>query len=181
MWEIYDELIAAIPRDLQVSDCLIGLHWTLIRSRGMGMALTPFERSHFGPTGASVIAGIGEQIAGMPVSKLAEYVKSWNPFEATLGLAAINSVFNSAEQVERLCEQPLSSQSKLSALVHYADVVRAKKVAVIGHFPDLDTLSGVCELTILRAQPGGRGSAGPCMRVRSAVTGFRVHHGNRPH
>jgi uncharacterized protein len=155
MWEIYDSLIAAVPPDQHVSDCLIGLHWTLIRSGGIGMALTPFEgsRSH-GPKGASVIAGIGERIAGMSVRKLAEYVKSWNPFEATLGLAAINSVFNSAEQVEQLYGRPLSSQNQVSAFVYYAEMMRGKKVAVVGHFPDLDVLSGICELTILERNPG---------------------------
>jgi uncharacterized protein len=155
MWDIYDELIAAVPSDVQVGDCLIGLHWTLIRSVGTGMALTPFERSHSGPMGASVIAGIGDQVAGMSVRRLAAYVKSWNAFEATLGLAAINSVLNSAERVERMCGLPLSSQSRVSAFVHYADMVRAKKVAVIGHFPDLDALSSVCELTILERNPSG--------------------------
>jgi uncharacterized protein len=154
MWEIYDELIAAIPPKLEVSDCLVGLHWTLIRSRGLGIALTPFERSHSGPKGASVIAGISKQIAGMSVCKLAEYVKSWDPFEATLGLAAINSVFNSPELVERIYRQPLSNQGNVSAFVHYADMVRGKRVAVVGHFPDLDTLSPVCELTILERNPG---------------------------
>jgi len=154
MWEIYDELIAAVPPDLRVSDCLVGLHWTLIRSFGMGIALTPFERSRTGPKGASVIAGIGKQITGMSVSKLAEYVKSWDSFEATLGLAAINSVFNSPEQVERIFGRPLSNQGKVSAFVYYADLVRAKKVAVVGHFPDLDTLSGICDLTVLERNPG---------------------------
>jgi uncharacterized protein len=154
MWEIYDALIAAVPTSLQVSDCLMGLHWTLIRSKGLGMALTPFEGSRHGPKGASVIAGIGDRIAGMPVHKLAKYVKSWNPFEATLGLAAINSVFNSAEQVEQLYGQPLSSQNQVSAFVHYAEKMRGRKTAVIGHFPDLDVLSGVCDLTILERNPG---------------------------
>jgi uncharacterized protein len=41
MWEIYDELIAEVPTDLRVSECLVGLHWTLIRSKTTGMALTP--------------------------------------------------------------------------------------------------------------------------------------------
>ena len=31
--------------------------------------------------------------------ELAQYVKSWNPYEASLGLAAINSALNSPEQV----------------------------------------------------------------------------------
>ncbi len=93
MWEIYDELIAAVPPDIKIGECLIGLHWTLIRSRGMGMSLTPFGAPRmYGPKGASVAAGIGERIAGMPVRELAQYVKSWNPYEASLGLAAINSV-----------------------------------------------------------------------------------------
>jgi uncharacterized protein (DUF4213/DUF364 family) len=152
MWEIYDELIAAVPPDLQISECLIGLHWTLIRSRGTGMALTPFERA-YGSKGASVIASIGERIAGMSVCKLAEYIKSWNPFEATLGLAAINSVLNSAEQIEQLYGQPLSNQKQVSAFVYYAEKVRGKKVTVVGHFPDLDTLSNVCDLTILERNP----------------------------
>jgi uncharacterized protein len=155
MWELYDELIALVPPDLEVRECLIGLHWTMIRSQGVGMALTPSEgsRSH-GPKGASVITGIGERIAGISVRKLAEYVKSWNPFEATLGLAAINSTINSAEQVERLYGQPLAHQNQVSAFVYYADMVRARKVTVVGHFPDLDVLSGVCELTVLERNPG---------------------------
>jgi uncharacterized protein len=42
MWKIYDELIAAVPPDLIVDECMFGLHWTLIRSRAIGMAHTPF-------------------------------------------------------------------------------------------------------------------------------------------
>ena len=55
MWEIYDELIETVPSDLRVADCLIGLHWTLIRAEAVGMALTPFGISRmYGPQGASV-------------------------------------------------------------------------------------------------------------------------------
>jgi len=81
-------------------------------------------------------------------------VKSWNPYEATLGLAAINSAFNAPEQVETLSGRPLSSQPPVSAFVHYSKLVSGKKVAVVGHFPDLDTLSPLCELTILERNPG---------------------------
>jgi hypothetical protein len=89
MWQLYDELIAAVPADIQIGECIIGMHWTLIRSRAMGMALTPFGAGRaYGKQGGSIIAGIGNRIAGMSVRKLAEYVKSWNPYEAALGLAA---------------------------------------------------------------------------------------------
>lgn len=155
MWKIYDELIAAVPSGLKVHECLIGLHWTLIRSQGMGMALTPFGAPRmYGPKGASVTARIGERIAGMPVSELAQFVKSWNPYEASFGLAAINSVLNSPEQVARLYGSPLSTQGQVSAFVHYAEMVRDKKVAVVGRFPDLNVLTDVCRLTVLERNPG---------------------------
>jgi uncharacterized protein (DUF4213/DUF364 family) len=155
MWEIYDELINAVPEDLKVAGCLIGIHWTLVRSRAIGMALTPFEGGRGrGAHGGSVIGGIGSQITGMPVRKLAEYVKSWDPFEATLGLAAINSFYNSPDQVEQLSGRPLLQQPQESAFAHYMDRVRDKKVAVVGRFPDLVDMSRVCRLTVLERNPG---------------------------
>jgi uncharacterized protein (DUF4213/DUF364 family) len=155
MWEIYDELIATVPPGLKVSECLIGLHWTLIRSQAIGMSLTPFGAPRmYGAQGASVIARIGERIAGMSVRDLAPYIKSWNPYEASVGLAAINSVHNSPDQVEKLSGRPLSAQGQVSAFVHYSERVRGKKVAVIGRFPDLDVLKEVCQLTVLERVPG---------------------------
>ena len=39
MWKIYDDFIPPLSLPyLRVDECLVGLHWTLIRSRGMGMA-----------------------------------------------------------------------------------------------------------------------------------------------
>jgi uncharacterized protein len=29
MWGLYDDLIAAVPSDLEVQDCVAGLHWFL--------------------------------------------------------------------------------------------------------------------------------------------------------
>lgn len=30
MWKIYDELIDAVPEDLRVSECCVGLGWTTL-------------------------------------------------------------------------------------------------------------------------------------------------------
>jgi uncharacterized protein len=155
MWEIYDELIETIPQDLKVADCLIGLHWTLIRSEAVGMALTPFGISRmYGPQGASVISGIGEQIVGMSVRELARYLRSWNPYEASLGMAAINSAHNSPERVRKLFGRPLEEQGNVSAFIYYSELVRGKKVAVVGRFPDLGVMSEICELKVLERIPG---------------------------
>jgi|WetSurMetagenome_2_1015567.scaffolds.fasta_scaffold07140_2 uncharacterized protein len=154
MWTIYDELISAVPDNLRVQECLVGMHWTLIRSNAIGMALTPSADRRYGKHGGSVISGISEKIAGMSVRRLAEFVKSWNPYEATLGLAAINSAINSPEQVEELSGHPVMDQPQISAFLYYGEMVRNKNVAVIGHFPDLDEFGKLCRLTILERNPG---------------------------
>jgi uncharacterized protein (DUF4213/DUF364 family) len=154
MWTIYDELIQMVPADLRVADCLIGLHWTLVRSNAIGMALTPFDRNRAYGCRGSASDGIGDRIVGMPVRDLAKYVKSWNPFEAALGMAAINSALNSPQQLEAMGGLPPSAQPQVSAFLHYAELVRGKKVAVVGRFPDLNSLSDTCRLTVLERRPG---------------------------
>jgi len=155
MWEIYNELIENVPQELRATDCLIGLHWTLIRSEAIGMALTPFGAARmYGPQGASVISGIGKRIQGMPLRDLARFVKSWNPYEASLGMAAINSAYNSPGKVEKMFGRPLSEQGQVSAFVHYSELVRGRKVAVVGRFPDLEVMNGICALTVLERVPG---------------------------
>jgi uncharacterized protein len=155
MWELYDELVSLVPEDSEVEHCLMGLHWTLIRSRCLGIAHTPFETERAcGPSGISVSATIGKRIAGMRVRKLAGYVKSWNPFEATLGLAAINSVLNSQESTDRLMNVPAAQQQNVSAFSYYANELKGKRVAVVGRFPGLDSLKDICELSVLERRPG---------------------------
>jgi uncharacterized protein len=155
MWELYDELITAVPPDLKVSECILGLHWTLIISKTVGIAHTPFESARScGAPGSSPISGIGDRIVGMSVRKLAEYAKSWNSYEATLGLAAINSALNTPQQFELLGGKPVSAQKQISAFEYYAERVSGKKVAVIGRFPDLEQFEKICRLSVLERNPG---------------------------
>lgn len=154
MWRIYDDLIAAVPDGPVVAECLIGIHWTLVRSEATGMALTPFDRGKGHGSGGFATSGIGRRIAGMPVRELAGFVKSWNPFEASLGLAAINSVLNAPARVEKMLDGLLPVQSQSNAFLQYRDSLRGKRVAVIGRFPDLEQLGSICRLTVLERMPG---------------------------
>jgi uncharacterized protein len=155
MWEIYDALVSLMPEDLKVEECLVGLHWTLIRSRCVGMAHTPFDGTGgFGASGASVTSGIGNQMTGMTVRRLAGYVKSWNPFEAALGLAAINSALNTPESADEFLGRPAAQQRNISVFSDYAEKLRGRRVAVIGRFPDLTPLQDICELSVLERRPG---------------------------
>ncbi|MBC3886827.1 hypothetical protein GH810_00655 [Acetobacterium paludosum] len=91
MWQIYDDLINAIPEDLTVLECMLGVSWTLVRSeQGLGVAKTI--------KGGKKGAELGN-VAGMKLKDLAQYAKSWNMLEASMGQAAVNSAFNTPSQV----------------------------------------------------------------------------------
>ena len=91
-------------------------------------------------SGGSVSASIGDRIARMRVKELAGYIKSWNPFEASLGLAAINSALNSSESVDKLLGCPAAQRQNISTFSCYVEKLKGRKVAVVGRFPDLGTL-----------------------------------------
>jgi uncharacterized protein (DUF4213/DUF364 family) len=87
----------------------------------------------------------------MALRELAAAAKSWNFAEASLGMAAINAYWNSAEHraVARALER-----GETEAFSAWRDRVRGKKAAVIGHFPRLEEkLGAVCELSILEKRP----------------------------
>lgn len=136
-WDrIYDEMIDSVPENLSVLECLVGLHWSLVRSEnGTGLARTVAAEDD------SIEL---YNITGMPLKKLASYVKSRNWLEASLGLAAINSVLNHQDYIEEISEPDNSN-----AFDNLVSAFEGKKVAMVGHFPMLEPLGEICELTII--------------------------------
>lgn len=148
MWQIYDELINEIPEELTVLQCMIGASWTLVRSeKGLGIAMT----IKGGKTGTEL-----SNISGMQLKKLAEYSKSWNMLEASLGMAAINAAFNNPSQVMDITGEPMvksDNPEKYNAFKVLEPNIQGKKVATIGHFPDIEKFNEICELSILEREP----------------------------
>jgi uncharacterized protein len=145
MWEIYDDLIELMPKDVVIEEFLAGLHWFLVRSLGVGMAMTPGE----GQSSLSYIGGV----AGKTVYEASQYIKSWNNFEAAMGLAAINSIINKPLEVEKFAGFPLEEQKNVSVFEYLKDAIKGKKVAVVGHFRDLEQISPICSLSVLERRP----------------------------
>jgi hypothetical protein len=144
-WKIYDDLLAAVPADVTVKECLAGLSWFLVRSLGTGVAMRPRELDE-------PVRGAGG-IAGMKVRELAERVKCWSNYDAAMGLAAINSVLNTQQQAQANCGVLLNECANEDVFNHLQDQLRGKKVAVVGHFHNLERLAPVCELSILERIP----------------------------
>ncbi len=144
-WKIYDELIAAVPEDSVVSACLAGLSWFLVRSQGVGVTMRPRECADAFPN-----AG---KLAGMKTRQLAAGIKSWNLYEAAMGLAAINSVLNAPGTVRRNCGSLLDETNTGDVFASLLDELRGKRVAVVGHFYNLERVAAVCNLSILERRP----------------------------
>jgi len=145
MWGIYDALIDAVPEDSVVRGCLAGLSWFLVRSEGVGVAMRPRE-------GGEIVPRAGK-LAGMKTREMASWVKSWNMYEAALGLAAINSVVNAPASVRRNCGALLDEGSDEDVFTTLLDELRGKRVGVIGHFYNLERVAAVCNLSILERKP----------------------------
>ena len=93
------------------------------------------------------------QLKGMKTRELASWIKSWNWYEAAFGLAAINSELNAPEAVARNCGPRLNASKDEDIFDTLLDEVRGKRVAVIGHFYNLERLKPICELSILERLP----------------------------
>ena len=146
MWEIYDELIELLPTNLKIKDFTAGLNWFFLDTGSVGMAMTPKE-------GISKISLSGK-VAGMQIRDAANLVKSWNNYEAALGLATINSFINSKGNVENWTGRTLAEQNRADIFDYMnEDKLAGKKVAVIGHFRRLERVSEICELSILERIP----------------------------
>ena len=144
-WKLYDDLIAAVPEDSQVSACLAGLSWFLVRSQGVGVAMRPRED-------AEGFSNAG-RLAGMKTRELAAGIKSWNLYEAALGLAAINSVLNAPDTVRCNCGLLLDETTDADVFACLLEELRGKRVAVVGHFYNMERVAAVCDLSILERRP----------------------------
>ena len=120
------DLLAAIPQDAAVRRVLVGAHWTVVCSRTCGLASTILGDK---PHGHERVRQVGKlhQKSGR---ELAEFARSEIPLEASIGLAAINSLI---EVDERQAVQ-------INAGDVLVDRAAGKKVALVGHFPFIPKL-----------------------------------------
>lgn len=145
MWKIYDELIADVPTDVVVQDVVVGRYWVAVRAGGVGLAMTQRE------TGAA--RGRSGDPVGMKARDLAEWVKSWNFLEASIGLATINATVNAPGALAR-AGLPEDENCRDGLFARVAASARGGKVALIGHFNGIERLAEACDLTVLERCPG---------------------------
>lgn len=149
-WEVYDRLVAAAAIDDGVEEVLIGLTWTLCcAGSGVGLAMSPGLASRTLPWPGT--------LAGRAVGELATWLYDWDPFRATVGMAAVNAAINSASPLQRSAAPIITGgPANLAVFEHFAGRLAGKQVVVIGRYPGLDIYAGRFEFSVLERQPGGQ-------------------------
>lgn len=145
-WEMYDRLLAGMPAGPPVRRYLVGQAWTVVDSGGMGLSMT-FPRP---PEDALALR---DSRVGATARQLAEGLRSWDLSVAALGMAAVNSCYNRQDRLEEMTGRRLTGTHCHPVFETMAEEVAGRKVAVIGHFPDLDGFGAGCDLTILERSP----------------------------
>lgn len=138
---ILDDLIGQLPgKSVPVRQVLIGAHWTVVCSRHVGMAATLMSEDPHGHTQVREAGHLHEKTA----QALAELSRSTNPLEASIGVAAINSLLDVDETQAR----------ELNAAHVLAERGRGHGVALVGHFPFIESLrTAVGQLWVIELHP----------------------------
>lgn len=138
---ILDDLIASLRVDATVEKVVVGAFWTAVVSRACGLASTTNapEYEH----GQRPVADAGS-LSEKSALELARLARSESLLEASIGLAAINSLL---DVDERRCVE-------LNAGDFLQEKGRGKRVAVVGHFPFVDRLrESAAHLWVLERRP----------------------------
>jgi uncharacterized protein len=145
--EIYNLLLESSQTDTVIQEVIIGLTWTFCQADGIGLCMSPGQLTRILPWSGTLV--------NQTVAKLAPWLKSWDSYQATVGMAAINAVINQSSPLLAKAQPifPLGS-ANLAVFEHFLPLIRGKKVVVIGRYPGLSEYEKEMNLTVLERQPG---------------------------
>jgi len=122
--EILNSLFSSIKEDSSIHQIFAGVHWTAVVSKYCGLSST-FQD----PPPHRTVTDVGA-LTQKSALELATYSKSDIQFEASIGMAALNSLIEINE----------SQCVELNAFDVLAEQGTDKKIAIVGHFPFIPKL-----------------------------------------
>jgi len=137
--KILDEVIASLKHDSVVHEVHVCVFWTAVVSKQCGLAST----LHEGHPIHKIVREPGK-LKGKSARELAKYAKSDRLLEASIGMAAINSLIDIDET--RCVEK--------NAFDVLAEKGAGKDIAIVGHFPWIPRLKDIARnLFIIEQRP----------------------------
>lgn len=137
--EIYDLLINDIPINMTVDSFAQGVNWTYVESNNnYGISMTVGNYSS--PESDLVFKG-------KKLRDVAELTKSWNFYEASIGVAALNAYYNNKDRIN---EDYIESENNQNSFMNISlEKLKDKNVLCVGKFRDLDCIKEISNLNIL--------------------------------
>lgn len=144
--EIYKLLRSRVPQHVTIEELIIGLTWTYCKSEGIGLCMSPGI-----PTRTLAWSGT---LVNTPICEILPWLESWDYYQATVAIAAVNSVINYTSCLAAAA-QPLNPQksANLAVFEHFLPLMRGQKVVVVGRYPGLSEYDKEINLTVLERQP----------------------------
>lgn len=137
--EIIDDLISSLSEDSVVHEIHACVFWTAVVSKHCGLAST-FHEEHPYHRAVRDVGSLRQKSA----LELAQYAQSDNILEASIGLAAINSLID-------VDEAKCTEENAFDILARKG---KDRNIAVIGHFPWVSKLRDVAkELWVIEQRP----------------------------
>lgn len=143
---VIDRLIDSVREDHCVEECVVGTFDCMVVSRGAGLSSTFREPcGHGANAGAAAPRGVKNagDIIGMSARELAGYARSAHLLDASVGIAALNS----------LMRPDPSTFIELNAYNLILERGKDKRVAVVGHFPFVKRLAQAVDLRVIQREP----------------------------
>ena len=138
---IIDELLSTLDYEASVRDIRLGPFQTAVLTRHCGLASTPHDSGPHYDRAPVIEAGL---LVEKDARVLADMANSESPFEAAIGMAAVNSLI---EIDDTRC-------AEINAGDLLARNGEGKRMAIVGHFPFVPRLRSVAkELWVIEREP----------------------------
>ena len=142
---IYELLVDHADSDTPVTELTIGLVWTVCKAQQLGLAMSPGS-----PTRTLSWPGT---LAGKTLGELAAWVTDWEPYKATVGMAAINCSLNRYELPSGITLLAATDKGNLAVFEHFLPQLKGKKVVIVGRYPGIERYAANLNISILERQP----------------------------
>ncbi len=129
----------------------IGLVWTVCQTRHhhsiqSGLAMSPVVSTR-------TLKWPGT-LAGRSLKELGQWLLEWDPYKATVGIAAINCSINNERTVPQgLVLNAEPGKANLTVFEHFLPSLQGKKVVVIGHYPGIERYVEIYGWMVLERSP----------------------------
>jgi uncharacterized protein (DUF4213/DUF364 family) len=132
-----EKLISRISKsNFAVKNVWVGLYWTAVESAFVGM-------SHTYKTDQKTFIKDAGNFSSLSAIQVAERIYSWDPLEASLGVAALNSLI-----------EPKGKEASINDYIR--DHAAGKTVTIVGRFPFNQEIASIAKTTYqLEIEPVG--------------------------